>query len=265
MNAQTQIKIGSWTASPALNLLERENRGIKIERRAMDVLAHLAERSGEVVSVEELLAAVWQGVVVSDSSVYLAIKQLRQALAIPGDDTVYIETIPKRGYRLKAPVERLAPERALGNARPLPVAHDGSASDSAVSARPRRATARARRGCSPPDSPRRSAQRSCRRRCTSRARPDRLRARCDSRYRHRATSPEGSRFRPTVSTSPTPLRSMASGKFGCGRSTSRQRERCPERSTPGMCSGHPTAAASRSSQSTAHSRESTSQAAQRTR
>ena len=137
MNAQTHIKIGSWTASPALNLLERENRAIKIERRAMDVLAHLAERSGEVVSVEELLAAVWQGVVVSDSSVYLAIKQLRQALAIPGDDTVYIETIPKRGYRLKAPVERLAPERASGNARPLPVAHDGSARDSAVSARPR--------------------------------------------------------------------------------------------------------------------------------
>jgi len=105
MTEQTSIRIGPWTASPALNLLERGERSVKIEPRAMDVLVHLAGRAGEVVSVDELLASVWRGVVVSDGSVYLAIKQLRQALKSPGDATVYIETIPKRGYRLVAPVE----------------------------------------------------------------------------------------------------------------------------------------------------------------
>src|SRR5262245_56652877 len=105
MNPPTKIKIGSWTASPALNLLENDDRSIRIEPRTMNLLVYLAARPGEVVSVDELFAAVWPGVVVGDSSVYVAIKQLRRALEVPGDDTSYIETIPKRGYRLTVPVD----------------------------------------------------------------------------------------------------------------------------------------------------------------
>jgi TolB-like protein/DNA-binding winged helix-turn-helix (wHTH) protein len=101
-----RIKIGPWTATPALNMLERDGRSIKIESRAMDVLAVLARHGGAVVSVEELLASVWKGVVVGDGSVYLAIRQLRQALDDPADGTRYIETIPKRGYRLTAAANR---------------------------------------------------------------------------------------------------------------------------------------------------------------
>jgi DNA-binding winged helix-turn-helix (wHTH) protein/Tol biopolymer transport system component len=107
MSAAGRIRIGSWVASPALNLLENGGRSVKLEPRTMDVLAHLARRPGEVVSVEELLASVWQGVVVGEGSVYHAIKQLRQAFG--ADGTRYIETIPKRGYRLTAPVEELLP------------------------------------------------------------------------------------------------------------------------------------------------------------
>jgi DNA-binding winged helix-turn-helix (wHTH) protein/Tol biopolymer transport system component len=88
-----------------LNLLENGDRSVKLEPRTMDVLACLARRPGEVVSVEELLASVWTGVVVGDGSVYHAIKQLRQAFGADGGG--YIETIPKRGYRLTAPVEVL--------------------------------------------------------------------------------------------------------------------------------------------------------------
>jgi DNA-binding winged helix-turn-helix (wHTH) protein len=95
-----KIKIGPWIVSPALNLLEHGTRSVKIESRAMDVLVVLARQGGAVVSVEELLASVWKGVVVGDSSVYLAIRQLRQALETSADGTCYIETIPKRGYRL---------------------------------------------------------------------------------------------------------------------------------------------------------------------
>ena len=110
MSAVNKIRIGSWTASPALNLLEDGTRSVRIEPRAMDVLVFLARQDGAVVSVEELIAAVWKGVVVSDSSVYLAIRQLRQALDSSADGTRYIETISKRGYRLSVPVERVDPE-----------------------------------------------------------------------------------------------------------------------------------------------------------
>ena len=107
MSGQRKVTVGAWSVSPALNVIERGERSIKLEPRAMDVLVYLADRPGDVVSVEELLGAVWKGVVVGDGSVYLAIKQLRQALAVPGDDTVYIETIPKRGYRLTVAAERI--------------------------------------------------------------------------------------------------------------------------------------------------------------
>lgn len=120
MDLSTPIKIGRWTAKPALNVLESAERSVKIEPRTMNVLAYLAARAGEVVSVDELLANVWRGVVVGDGSVYLAIKQLRHALSAPGDDTVYIETIPKRGYRLTVPVERVAAEHATAHDEPEP-------------------------------------------------------------------------------------------------------------------------------------------------
>ena len=109
MREATLIKIGAWTVTPALNLIETETQSVKIEPRAMDVLVCLAQHAGHVVSVEELITSVWKGVTVGDTSVYVAIKQLRGALDDPGQPTSHIETIPKRGYRLTVPVEYTAP------------------------------------------------------------------------------------------------------------------------------------------------------------
>jgi TolB-like protein/Flp pilus assembly protein TadD len=91
----------------------------------MDVLMHLAKRAGTVTSLEELMKTVWIDVIVSDGSVYLAISQLRQALGDKDDGTSYIETVPKRGYRLTVPAEALtiepstveAPESVAGASR----------------------------------------------------------------------------------------------------------------------------------------------------
>lgn len=76
----------------------------------MDVLVFLAGQAGAAISVEELIAGVWKGAVVGDGSVYLAIRQLRQALVDSPEGTQYIETIPKRGYRLTVPVEHVEPD-----------------------------------------------------------------------------------------------------------------------------------------------------------
>ena len=119
MARPSRFKIGSWIVRPAQNLLQNRERSIRIEPRAMDVLSYLASRPGDVISISELLAVVWKGAVVGDGSVYFAIAQLRQALAVPGNDTAYIETIPKRGYRLAVPVERaVAAETATEAAEP---------------------------------------------------------------------------------------------------------------------------------------------------
>lgn len=103
-------QIGGWTFDPAANELVREGHSLRLERRAAEVLALLAGQAGEVVSKSEILSAVWNGNAVSDHSVAIVISALRTAL---GDDKAsprYIETVPKRGYRLIASVDVPAPD-----------------------------------------------------------------------------------------------------------------------------------------------------------
>jgi TolB-like protein/DNA-binding winged helix-turn-helix (wHTH) protein/Tfp pilus assembly protein PilF len=123
-----ELRIGAWRVHPALDELSRDGTTVKLEPRAMRVLLCLAEHAGQVVSVEELLDAVWKDVVVTPDSVYQAVAGLRRAL---GDDTkepTYIANVLRRGYRLVAPVAPWvdAPpvsrmDRPAAEATPIPV------------------------------------------------------------------------------------------------------------------------------------------------
>ena len=115
----TRTRIGAWIADPASNLLVRDERSVRPEPRAMDVLMHLAARVGAVTSVEDLITAVWKNVIVSDGSVYLVISQLREALGTTDGGQSYIETVPKRGYRLIVPIEPV--EASIADVPPAPV------------------------------------------------------------------------------------------------------------------------------------------------
>ncbi len=131
--AATKTRIGDWTADPELNLLQRGDRSVRLEPRAMDVLMQLAVRVGAVTSVEDLMTTVWKGLVVSDGSVYLAISQLRQALGDAPNGVSYIETVPKRGYRLVVLVEPLATEQ-VADPKPQPSARSWKTPALAVAA-----------------------------------------------------------------------------------------------------------------------------------
>jgi DNA-binding winged helix-turn-helix (wHTH) protein/TolB-like protein/Tfp pilus assembly protein PilF len=99
-----RLQVGDWTVDPALNQLSAAAKTVKLEPKAMAVLVYLAQRRGEVVSREKLLAAVWPGVVVSDDAVTQVVIKLRKALGDSAESPAYIQTISKRGYRLVAPV-----------------------------------------------------------------------------------------------------------------------------------------------------------------
>src|SRR4030095_8433279 len=98
-----QLQVGNWTIEPALNRLSGAGRSVKLEPKAMSVLVYLADRPGQVVSREALLAAGWPGVVVGDDSLTQVVIKLRKALGdVPGKPA-YIQTISKGGYRLGGP------------------------------------------------------------------------------------------------------------------------------------------------------------------
>ncbi|MFL2545847.1 MAG: winged helix-turn-helix domain-containing protein [Candidatus Rariloculaceae bacterium] len=110
MTSQNDMRLGEWAVQASRRVVEGPDGPTVLGSRAMDTLCYLMERPGEVVSANELIATVWDDRVVGDGAVYQCIKQLRQALGDDPTDSRYIETIPKRGYRLVATVSSLESE-----------------------------------------------------------------------------------------------------------------------------------------------------------
>src|SRR5215475_9646333 len=98
------LRIGEWRVDPELDEFSREGQTIRVEPRTMQLLLYLAAHAGRVVDVQQLLDEVWSNVIVTHGSVYQAIAQLRRILGDESEHPRYIENLPRRGYRLIAPV-----------------------------------------------------------------------------------------------------------------------------------------------------------------
>jgi transcriptional activator of cad operon len=98
------LRVGAWRVDSRLGQISRQGEVVRVEARTMKLLLCLAERAGEVVSVEELLDQVWSGVVVTPDSVYQAVASLRRLLGDDAKQPAYIATVPRLGYRMVAAV-----------------------------------------------------------------------------------------------------------------------------------------------------------------
>lgn len=89
---------------PERGLIERDGDAHRVKPKAMSVLVHLAGRPGEVVTRAELFDAIWPGQAVTDDVLTTSLVELRKALGDDARDGRFIETVPRRGLRLAAPV-----------------------------------------------------------------------------------------------------------------------------------------------------------------
>jgi|GEM_PF-2241881 len=103
------LKIGEWRFRVGSHELERNGETTRLEPRVAGLLLYLAIRAGEPVSRSALLEALWPGMVVSDEALTNAVNKLRRAFGDVRVNPQVIETIPKAGYRLIAPVESVSP------------------------------------------------------------------------------------------------------------------------------------------------------------
>jgi transcriptional activator of cad operon len=101
---QTKLLIGDWQVDPASSEISRKGQTARLDVRTMRLLLCLAGRPGEVVSIDDLINQVWAGVIVSSDSVYQAVTSLRRQLGDDAKQPVYIETVPRLGYRMVAKV-----------------------------------------------------------------------------------------------------------------------------------------------------------------
>jgi DNA-binding winged helix-turn-helix (wHTH) protein len=91
--------------------LRRNGVQIELQPQAFDILALLASRPGTLVTRAEVQSAIWPTEPFSDihSRLNFQIKKIRQSLEDDPDNPIYIETVPKSGYKFIAPVQVLGP------------------------------------------------------------------------------------------------------------------------------------------------------------
>ena len=101
--------LGPFRLDTLDDLLLRGGAPLALGRRAIALLRALVERPGALVSKDALIEAAWPGRAVEESNLPVQIAVLRRVLGeAPGGDR-WIETMPRRGYRLVGPVATEAP------------------------------------------------------------------------------------------------------------------------------------------------------------
>ena len=103
-------RFGIFEANSTTGELLRRGVRVKVQEQPFYLLLLLLENAGEIVSRDGVRQRLWPGntFVEFDSSLSVAVGKLRDALGDDADNPRFIETVPRRGYRFIAPVDRSA-------------------------------------------------------------------------------------------------------------------------------------------------------------
>ena len=101
----TGFRIGDYVVNPLQGRISSPDGDTHVQPKIIDVLICLAQAAGDVVSREDLHSQVWGNVIVTDDALNRCISELRRVFAEKRRKLKYIETVPKRGYRLIAQLE----------------------------------------------------------------------------------------------------------------------------------------------------------------
>lgn len=110
------LRFGVFQVNPAAREIRKHGVRVRLSGQPFCILSILLEKPGEVVTREEMREKLWTDTFVDfEHSLNSAIKKLRAALGDSPENSRYIETIPRVGYRFVAPVEE-----DRGNAQSVP-------------------------------------------------------------------------------------------------------------------------------------------------
>jgi Tol biopolymer transport system component/DNA-binding winged helix-turn-helix (wHTH) protein len=113
------LRFGVFEVDPALGELRKQGRKVRLQEQPLQILLMLLARPGELVTRDELRQRLWPADTFVDfeHGVNAAVKRLRDALGDSADNSRFIETLPRRGYRFVAPVGGLGQAPAAPAAR----------------------------------------------------------------------------------------------------------------------------------------------------
>jgi DNA-binding winged helix-turn-helix (wHTH) protein len=99
-------RFGSFELDLDAEKLLKSGRSVRIQPQPFRLLCLLTSKPGTLITREEIQSTLWKNETFVDfeQGVNFAIKQVREALGDRGEDSLYVQTVPKRGYRFLAPV-----------------------------------------------------------------------------------------------------------------------------------------------------------------
>jgi eukaryotic-like serine/threonine-protein kinase len=113
-------QFGPFRVNPASGELLKNGQRVRLQDQPFRLLVTLLENANRTVTRDEIRNRIWQEntFVDFDSGLRVAVRKLREALGDSAESPVYVETLPKRGYRLLVPVIVDEPERPAGSTVP---------------------------------------------------------------------------------------------------------------------------------------------------
>ena len=130
------FRVGPWLVRPSLNNVSQNGTSVRIEPKVMEVLVCLASQPGELVPKETILKKVWPDTFVSDDVLIRSVSELRRVFEDDAREPRVIETIPRKGYRVVAPVQAI-PVSEQETERAAPIDHHPIDADARRSTRVR--------------------------------------------------------------------------------------------------------------------------------
>ena len=109
-NLKPKFRFGPYEVDFVKGELRKYGTRLRVQSKPLGVLQILVENAGEVVTRETLRERLWvdQNVFVDfDKNLSTAVNKLRETLCDSAEESRYIETVPKRGYRIVVPVEQV--------------------------------------------------------------------------------------------------------------------------------------------------------------
>jgi TolB-like protein/DNA-binding winged helix-turn-helix (wHTH) protein/tetratricopeptide (TPR) repeat protein len=103
---------GDFTLDVQEHTLKRAGQSVYLRPKSFATLAFLVEQRGRLVSKDELMDRIWQGVVVTDGTLTHSIEEIRRAIGDDPHHPQFVQTVPRIGYRFLADV-RQSQERAV--------------------------------------------------------------------------------------------------------------------------------------------------------
>jgi adenylate cyclase len=116
------VSFGGYRFDPDTGQLWAGGREVRLTPKAAAVLGVLVTRAGQPVSKDDLFAAVWSGLAVSDDALTSCIQELRRALDDDPKQPRFIETRHRRGYRFVADLAATSAGSTTGAADLLAIA-----------------------------------------------------------------------------------------------------------------------------------------------